>query len=285
MTQSQPRLGSLFKLEFPQTIGTYASYEEAQVAVDYLADNEFPVQNLCIVGTDLRTLERVTGRRTWWTAVLQGAQQGITMALMFGVFLWIFNNGAVATGQILVLLGLGMAISILFSVITYAATRGRKDFTSVSQTVATKYEVLCEHKVVSQARELVAGMPGARAAQFDPRFAPQAQGVQPQGLPGGYPPGYPQPYPVGYPLPYPYPVQPAYPGQPGYPMQPGYAYPAQPGYPTQSGYGSQPTSGVDPGVQPLPSPEAPGPDGGLSYGANPFAPKPEADSQGQDKKS
>ena len=40
-------------------------------------------------------------------------------------------------------------------------------FTSVTQTIATKYEVLCEHKVAAQAREMPQRMPGARAAQFD----------------------------------------------------------------------------------------------------------------------
>ena len=34
----------------------------AQKAVDYLADNEFPVENCLIVGTDLKQMERVTGR-------------------------------------------------------------------------------------------------------------------------------------------------------------------------------------------------------------------------------
>ena len=37
----------------------------------------------------------------------------------------------------------------------------------VSQTVATKYEVLCEHKLAAQAREMLLRMPGARAAAFE----------------------------------------------------------------------------------------------------------------------
>ena len=39
-------------------------------------------------------------------------------------------------------------------------TRGRRDFSSVTQVVATRYEVLVEHKPVDQARELLAGLPG-----------------------------------------------------------------------------------------------------------------------------
>ena len=37
----------------------------------------------------------------------------------------------------------------------YAATRGQRDFSSVSRIVATRYEVLVEHKLVAQGRELL----------------------------------------------------------------------------------------------------------------------------------
>ena len=37
----------------------------------------------------------------------------------------------------------------------------------MTQTVATKYEVLCEHKLAAQAREIVQRLPGARAAAFE----------------------------------------------------------------------------------------------------------------------
>jgi hypothetical protein len=68
---------------------------------------------------------------------------------------------------LLVSLAIGIALGIGFNAAAYAMSRGRRDFTSVTQTVATKYEVLCEHKVAAQAREMLQSMPGARAAQFD----------------------------------------------------------------------------------------------------------------------
>ena len=48
----------------PHVARGYDTYDEAQKAVDYLSDHEFPVQNVLIVGTDLKQLERVTGRLT-----------------------------------------------------------------------------------------------------------------------------------------------------------------------------------------------------------------------------
>ena len=45
-------------------------------------------------------------------------------------------------------------------------TRGQRDFSSVTSVVATKYEVLVEHKVAAQARELLAKLPGGRPDPF-----------------------------------------------------------------------------------------------------------------------
>ena len=56
-------LRSGLTLEFPQSLGVYDKYEQAQRAVDFLSDHEFPVENCMIVGTDLKRVERITGKR------------------------------------------------------------------------------------------------------------------------------------------------------------------------------------------------------------------------------
>ena len=158
---------SLFELEFPQSVGIYNSYAEAQKAVDYLADQKFEVQNLAIVGTDLKSVERVLGRRNWGTVITQGMQSGISTGLLVGLVMLIFTKPASILLLLLVSLAIGVLLGVGFSAAAYALSRGRRDFTSVTQTIATKYEVLCEHKVAAQAREMLQGMPGARAAQFE----------------------------------------------------------------------------------------------------------------------
>ena len=79
----------------------------------------------------------------------------------------IFTRPASVLVLILSCLALGVAIGLAFAAAGYAMTRGKRDFTSVTQTVATKYEVLCEHKVAAQAREMLLQLPGARAAAFE----------------------------------------------------------------------------------------------------------------------
>lgn len=224
-----PAFSRLFELEYPQSIGVFGTYDEAQKAVDHLADQQFPVNNIAIVGTDLRLVERVTGRKTWGTVLAGGVQSGISTGLMIAILMYVFNPGSDFLAMFVTALVIGVVIGVLFALIGNALTRGRRDFTSVTQTVATKYEVLCEHKVAGQARQLLAGMDGARAAQFDPRV--QQPGVPPQ--PGMPPQPGAQPWPPQQQWPAPPPQQQAWgvptqqpwPGQPPQQPWPGQAPP------------------------------------------------------------
>ena len=53
-----------------QVVGTYDTYVEAQRAVDFLSDEQFPVQHVSIVGSDLKMVENVLGRLTRGRAAL-----------------------------------------------------------------------------------------------------------------------------------------------------------------------------------------------------------------------
>ena len=48
--QTIPQRG--LALEYPMSLGVYGGYPEAQRLVDHLADNDFAVRNLAIVGTE-----------------------------------------------------------------------------------------------------------------------------------------------------------------------------------------------------------------------------------------
>jgi len=138
-------------------VGTYDSYAAAQRAVDYLSDNEFPVENLTIVGTGLRQVERVTGRLTRGRVIAAGALGGAWWGLLIGLLLGLFSTtGSGWIGAVIA----GIVAGAIFGVITayagYAATGGKRDFTSVSSVVAETYQVLCVARVADQARSLLA---------------------------------------------------------------------------------------------------------------------------------
>src|ERR687889_414706 len=158
-----PRSG--LTLEFPQSLGVYDKYEDAQRAVDFLSDKDFPVENCLIVGTDLKQMERVTGRLTTGRVALGGFLSGVWLGLLIGLVFSIFGTEN-AVAMIASTAVLGGLFGLIYALVGYAATRGRRDFSSVSMTVATRYEVLVEHKHAARARELLATMPGAQRAAF-----------------------------------------------------------------------------------------------------------------------
>src|SRR5690349_18889270 len=59
-----------------ETVASFETYQEAQAAVDKLAKAAFPVKELAIVGTDLTSVERITGVLTWGRAAGAGALSG-----------------------------------------------------------------------------------------------------------------------------------------------------------------------------------------------------------------
>jgi hypothetical protein len=153
------------RLEFPQSLAVYDDYETAQRTVDFLADEKFPVEHCMIVGTDLKRVERITGRLTTGRVVLGGALSGIWLGLFVGLVLALFAEGDL-WAMVLSTMAFGAFFGAVWAVVGYAATRGRRDFSSITQVVATRYEVLVEHKVAAQAREMLARLPGALPDPF-----------------------------------------------------------------------------------------------------------------------
>lgn len=160
---SQGRISGL-TLEYPMSLGVFDKYEDAQRAVDFLSDREFPVENCMIVGTDLRQVERVTGRLTTGRVVLAGLVTGIWMGLFVGLIFALFAESGDAFMTVVWAMGFGAIFGLVWALIGHALTRGQRDFTSISQVIATRYEVLTEHKFAQQARDLLQELPGGPGA-------------------------------------------------------------------------------------------------------------------------
>ncbi len=167
MSSSAGRAGasSPLHLEYPQSLAVYDDYAAAQKTVDFLSDEEFPVENCMIVGTDLKRIEKITGRLTNGRVALGGAASGAWLGLFVGVLFTLFGNEGFVT--VISTMIFGAFFGIIWALIGYALTRGQRDFQSVTQVVATRYEVLVEHKVAAQARELLAKLPGALPNPFE----------------------------------------------------------------------------------------------------------------------
>ena len=135
-------------------VGSYPTYAEAQRAVDYLSDQQFPVQQVTIVGVDLMQVERVTGRLT----LAQGARRRRAQRRVARP---VHRVGARASSaQPWAVLPTGVVAGVFFGLITsavpYSMARGTRDFSSTMQLVAGRYDVLCDPQNAEKARDLLA---------------------------------------------------------------------------------------------------------------------------------
>lgn len=176
-------------------IAAYATYLEAQKAVEALSSVGFAVQHVTIVGTDLKMVERVTGRLTYSRVAAAGLASGAWFGLFVGLLLSLFGGTGSAL-PLFVAIGIGAGFGLLFSVLSYSLTRGKRDFTSASQIVAMSYAVLCDSDRAGEASRI----------------------LREKNLQGSAPV-------LQQPVSYPTHVQPGAYGQPGAPAQP----PVQPG--------------------------------------------------------
>ncbi|MCX6500230.1 MAG: ECF transporter S component [Arthrobacter sp.] len=185
------------------TVGSYNSYLDAQKAVDYLADQQFPVQLVSIVGNDLKMVERVTGRLTYPRVALSGALSGMWFGLFVGVMLSFFSTTP-GYFSIVTSVLMGAAFFMLFGIVTYAMQRGKRDFTSTNQVVATNYDVVVAFEAAHEARRLLHQLPMTRNDAATPGYQhydqqnqqrPQQPGPQQPQQPGPQrPAGWNDPY-------------------------------------------------------------------------------------------
>lgn len=137
-------------------LGNYDTYDEALAVVDRLSRAEFPVKQVSIVGSDLRTVERVTGKMTYGRAALAGAASGVWFGLFLGLLLFIFSpsdNSFIYVGAAIMI---GAGFGMLFGIVSYALNSRRRDFTSIHQVIAGKYEVIIDPTLTVQAQEVLA---------------------------------------------------------------------------------------------------------------------------------
>ncbi|MCJ1713187.1 general stress protein [Curtobacterium sp. VKM Ac-2922] len=163
-------------------LGTFDSYTDAQAVVAKLAESDFPVNKLSIVGNDLKTVERVTGKMTYGRAAIAGALSGLWLGIFFGIVLTLFSP--TAGGLIIAAAIIGAAFGMLYGIVSFAITKRQRDFTSVHQVLATNYQIIVDPQLVGQAQRILGQSGATPHAAWNPgqQQAP-FQGQQPQQQP------------------------------------------------------------------------------------------------------
>lgn len=148
-----------------QTIASYPDYDGAQWAVDALADRDFAVDRLAIVGANLQSFEQVTGKRGYLVAAVEGATSGALIGLLIGWLLGLFSLVEPVVSALLLGvwgLAIGAVVGAAVGAIGHVLTRGRRDFSSVSTLRAERYDVLAAADVADEARRALDDVAPAR---------------------------------------------------------------------------------------------------------------------------
>jgi hypothetical protein len=161
MTSQNPFGGGRREIPLPtvpkgDVVASYESYLDAQLTVDVLAHADFPVDKVSIIGNDLKTVEHITGRLSWGRVALAGAASGAWFGIFLGVVLLVFSGGDENFSFVLAAVLLGAGFGMLFSLVSYALTRRRRDYTSQTQVLASSYSVLVDSDLANRARNVLA---------------------------------------------------------------------------------------------------------------------------------
>jgi hypothetical protein len=139
-------------------LSTVDTYGEAQSIVNRLAQTGYNVSNIAIVGRDLVTVERVTGRLTYARVALRGALNGAWFGLFFSLVLSLLSEPA-TTFVMPAVVAIGAGTGVLITLALYAIRRRRHDFSSVQQVLASRYEVTVPSGTAGAAQRALAEAP------------------------------------------------------------------------------------------------------------------------------
>ena len=144
-----------------EVVANFKQYTDAIAYVDNLIKHNFPAGSVAIVGSDLRTVERIRGKINYNRLALGGAVTGSWVGLAFGL---IFGAGVepvdpnefTFSESMLSSVVIGAGLGMLFNVVRYALSRNKKTFVSQSAVVAAKYQVQVPASLADQARAVPA---------------------------------------------------------------------------------------------------------------------------------
>jgi heat induced stress protein YflT len=148
------------------TAARYHDYADAQRAVDWLSDEGFPVEQIDIIGAELRVVERVTGRLTKARAAAAGAVSGLWIGLLIGSVFGLLGTGHGWLAMLLAGGGLGALWGGIFGFAAHLATRGRRDFSSLRALSAGRYDLVVRQGDAERVRAMLSS---AGLLPADPR--------------------------------------------------------------------------------------------------------------------
>jgi hypothetical protein len=134
-------------------VAEFGDYHQAVNFVDKLVKSDFPVAQIAIVGSDLRSVERVRVKLSYAKLALSGATTGSWVGLLFGLlFFSAPADGSMVTGNLIQALFIGAGLGMLFNVVRYSLAKNKRTWLSQSQIVAKNYQVQVPADLAAEAK-------------------------------------------------------------------------------------------------------------------------------------
>jgi hypothetical protein len=149
-----------------EPVASFATYLEAEQAINSLAERGFPVEQVTIVAGDLRFVEHVTGRRGAGQAALEAAGAGAVTGALVGFVLGMLTPLApLRAGAALALWGLvlGAIVGAGVGLLGYALETPR-EFKSIRALEARRYDLVAPPEHAAEARRVLGDVPRRAAA-------------------------------------------------------------------------------------------------------------------------
>ncbi|MYM20790.1 magnesium transporter [Brevibacterium sp. 5221] len=139
-----------------ETIASYSKHEEARAAVARLAERDFDVSALTIVGSDVAIVESMEGLRSWAAAAGSGALSGAWLGLFLGLIMALLGGDqSLTSGGLLPALLIGVGIGIIWGLLMRWQAGRRGSVAGRPQVLAGRYDIVCAPARAAEARLLL----------------------------------------------------------------------------------------------------------------------------------
>jgi hypothetical protein len=139
-----------------RTIASYDNYADAETAVDWLADQGFPVERGAIVGFGPRSVEQLEGRMTARRAALIGAGGGVLIGALLALLAAIFPWDSLSAEASVYAVAMGALLGAASGALVHEAlSGGRRDFISATRIEANRYDLQVDEDAAGEATRLL----------------------------------------------------------------------------------------------------------------------------------
>ena len=135
-------------------VAEFSNYGDAVLLVDRIVGGGFAANLIAIVGSNLKTVERVRGRITYGRVAMRGALNGAWLGTLLGVIFASATTPAAMTNSVVAAAVLGAGVGMILGVLRLSMRGPNRQFFSSSVVIAETYQVIVPAGLGARAQEL-----------------------------------------------------------------------------------------------------------------------------------